>query len=131
MKSTLAKHYAAALFEACRKKPEAVQTIVKRFGELLKARHDLRLLPRIAGELDTYARKAEGLADVEIKSATPLSEAQAKALLQACGLKTEEVSLRTGTDQQIIGGMRVRIGDRLIDGSVRFRLSSLRQKLEA
>jgi F-type H+-transporting ATPase subunit delta len=131
MKNTPAKHYAAALFEACRKKPEAIRAVVKRFGELLKARHDLRLLPRIADELDAYARKAEGLTDVEIQSATPLSDAQAKTLLQARGLKTEEISLRTSTDPQIIGGMRVRIGDRLIDGSVRFRLSSLRQKLEA
>lgn len=130
MKNTPAKHYAAALFEACRKKPEATRTIVKRFGELLKARHDLRLLPRIADELDIYARKAEGLTDVEIQSATPLSESQAKALLQACGLKPEEVSLRTSTDPQILGGMRVRIGDRLIDGSLRFRLTSLQQKLE-
>ena len=129
MKNTLAKHYAAALFEACRKKPEAIRSVVKRFGELLKARHDLRLLPRIADELDTYARKAEGLTDVEIQSATPLSEAQARALLQACGFTIKEVSLRTSTDPHILGGMRVRIGDHLIDGSVKQRLNALQQKL--
>ena len=42
----------------------------------------------------------------------------------------QEVVLETAEDASIIGGIVVRVGDRIIDGSVRTRLEALRRRLQ-
>ena len=46
-------------------------------------------------------------------------------------LLDKEVVLTTRTDEEVLGGVLVKIGDRIIDGSARGRLRSLRQSVLA
>jgi F-type H+-transporting ATPase subunit delta len=72
-----------------------------------------------------------GVVTAEVISATALSPAQLKgvqtALAQALG-KTPEVSTRV--DSSLLGGLKVRVGSRLFDASLRSKLDSLKFALK-
>jgi F-type H+-transporting ATPase subunit delta len=83
--------------------------------------------------LEVYASLAAELRErlvAEVHVAVPLSEDQrarlAAALVAAYG---HEVHLNVVLDPQVVGGMSVRIGDELINGSVASRLNDLRRRL--
>jgi ATP synthase F1 delta subunit len=74
--------------------------------------------------------QAQGLVHVEVVSAVPLPEALQEALrakIESSLEKTVELSLTV--DEDILGGLRLRIGDRVADASVRHRLERLREVL--
>lgn len=87
------------------------RSIASYFRELLdEERHVLRALVTTAVELDTDRQAA------------------VKARLQTQTGQT--VELETRVDPSILGGMTVRVGDQLVDGSTRTRLRNLRSSLE-
>ncbi len=68
--------------------------------------------------------------DAEATTAIPLSPAQSEKLVQSLQTLTgKTVHLTAHVDSTMIGGVVVRIGDRVIDGSVRGRLARLEQQL--
>lgn len=75
--------------------------------------------------------KHRGVVTAEVVSAAPLSAAQLKgvqtALAQSLG-KTPEVSTRV--DPSLLGGLKVRVGSRLFDASLRSKLDSLKFALK-
>ena len=75
--------------------------------------------------------KHRGVVTAEVVSAAPLSATQLKsvqtALAQALG-KTPEVSTRV--DPSLLGGLKVRVGSRLFDASLRSKLDSLKFALK-
>ena len=75
--------------------------------------------------------KHRGVVTAEVVSAAPLSSVQRKgvqtALAQALG-KTPEVSTRV--DPSLLGGLKVRVGSRLFDASLRSKLDSLKFALK-
>jgi F-type H+-transporting ATPase subunit delta len=68
----------------------------------------------------------------EIRSAVDLTEDQrsrlAAALEEATG---QDVDVRVVVDPTVVGGLVARVGDQVIDGSVRHRLAQLRESLSA
>lgn len=89
------------------------------------------------GALDLIAREFQALADnqlgrirAEVVSAQPLSPATAKSLGLALQQSTgKQVVLEQRLDPAILGGMTVKVGSTLYDGSVRSRLEELRERL--
>lgn len=97
---------------------------------LLARRRALRLLPRIQGEFEAAADALQGLQRVEVLTAVPLDDrAQGRVAEGLKGMLGKEVRLATQVDPSILGGMVLRIGDRVIDGSARGRLQAMRQAL--
>ncbi|WP_184714528.1 F0F1 ATP synthase subunit delta [Caulobacter sp.] len=88
------------------------------------------LLGAIAAFVELSA-KHRGVVTAEVVSATALSAAQLKgvqtALAEALG-KTPEVSTRV--DPSLLGGLKVRVGSRLFDASLRSKLDSLKFALK-
>jgi F-type H+-transporting ATPase subunit delta len=88
------------------------------------------LLSMIAAYQDLAAR-ARGAVSAEVVTAVPMSAAQTKgvaaALRQALG-KDPEIATRV--DQSILGGIKVRVGSRLFDASLKSRLDSLKFALK-
>lgn len=100
------------------------------FVQLLIRNERLLLLPAVAQQFEVLRHKLEGTALAEITSAFELSESQVNDLVAALekkfGLKLKaEVTV----DSSLIGGVRVKVGDQVLDTSVQAQLAHMRDKL--
>ena len=100
--------------------------------ELLVLNDRLLLLPEIAEQFIALKNRHEGTAQAEITSAFELSEAQVKDLVAALenkfGLKLKP---HVTVDPSLIGGVRVAVGDQVLDTSVQAQLTRMRDMLAA
>jgi F-type H+-transporting ATPase subunit delta len=97
---------------------------------LLVARRRLRLIDQIVSEYQRLADAYQGLEHAEVTTAIPLDEEDKKRLSERLAeLTGTRIMLTTKVDPDVIGGFVVRIGDRLIDGSTKNKLDSLRKSL--
>jgi F-type H+-transporting ATPase subunit delta len=97
---------------------------------LLVRRGRIDLLPRVAAELRRMWEQRQGIVRAVVTSAAPLSESERDAVRDRLAAMTGgTVEIETQVDPSLLGGILVRIGDRLIDGSVRGRLERLRTRL--
>ncbi len=89
-----------------------------------------RDLPAIVDKLVERSAEERAEAVAEVRSAVPLDDQQrlrlADALSQATGKK---VSVKVVVDESVLGGIVARVGDTVIDGSVRHRLDQLKEAL--
>ncbi len=80
----------------------------------------------------SLVRRERGVALAEVRTALPLDDAQRTAVLDRLReLTNRQVEINEVVDESLIGGISVRIGDRLYDASVRSRLERLRTRLTA
>jgi F-type H+-transporting ATPase subunit delta len=99
---------------------------------LLVRRGRIEQLPRVAAEFARRDDARNGLTHATATSAVPLGDEEVRAIATRLEQLTgNRVALETNVDPSILGGVVVRIGDRLIDGSVRGRLERLRGRLAA
>jgi len=97
---------------------------------LLVDRRRTRALPYIASALREMADARKGLLRAEVTTAEPLSEGYYARLQKQLETMTgQRVVVERRTDPSLIGGVITRIGDRILDGSLRTRLQSLRDAL--
>lgn len=76
------------------------------------------------------ANKARNISDVQVTSAVELTKEEKKNMAAAMAKSTgKKVRLTYNVDKKLLGGVVVRIGDKVIDGSVRTRLQTLREHL--
>lgn len=104
----------------------------KNFIQLLSEESRLTVLPQIAELFALYQADYEKTIDVVAVSFRSISEQQKEAI----ALKLEKrlgrkVSVTTEIDPTLIGGLVIRAGDLVIDGSIRTRLQKLREQLIA
>jgi F-type H+-transporting ATPase subunit delta len=86
----------------------------------------LLLLPYISEQFQALKAQQEQTVNVEVTSAFELSEAEAAQLTKALSANlSREVNLSSTVDTNLIGGVVVRAGDTVIDGSVRSKLAQL------
>jgi F-type H+-transporting ATPase subunit delta len=105
---------------------------MRNFVRILIEAERLDVLPEMRTLFEQRKRDAEGVADVTIESATPLSDAQVAELTGALAKrfgKRIEASVRV--DPSLIGGARIAVGDTVIDGSVRSKLAAMAQALKS
>ena len=89
-----------------------------------------RDLPNIIDRLVARAAEARQHEVAEVTSAIPLTDEQQQRLAVALGNATrKKVEVRVTVDPSILGGIVARVGDTVIDGSVRHRLDLLKEKL--
>lgn len=99
---------------------------------LLAARGRIALLPAIAAEYKRLLDLERGVMPAIVTSAMPLEPADLAAVAARLGLVTgRTVEVEARLDPALIGGLTVRVGDQLIDASVRGRLERLRDRLVA
>jgi F-type H+-transporting ATPase subunit delta len=97
---------------------------------LLVRRGRFELLPAVIREFTRLHHRREGIVEAIVTSATPLEDSEVEALQQRLVAMTgSRVELQQQVDPDLLGGLQVRVGDRLIDGSVRGRLERLRAGL--
>lgn len=99
---------------------------------LLLRRGRASLLPRLSHEFRRLVNRSAGVVEATVASAVPLEEADVAALRARLeGMTGAHVRLAASIDPSLIGGLVVRVGDTMIDSSVRGRLERLREQLAA
>ena len=100
------------------------------FAMLLVDENRMSLLPDIRDSLRSLVEQAAGRVKASVTSARALSDQQLELVRQALSARTNSVvTLETSVDPDLIGGIVVRLGDLLLDGSLRTQLNSLRGSL--
>ena len=109
-----------------------VQPPVRNLVRILSERARIELLPAITAEYGRLLNRERGIATAVVTSATRLTDEERETLEQRLRSMTgSEVELEERLDESLIGGLTVRVGDRLYDASVRGRLERLRDQLIA
>lgn len=124
----LTTHKQAELFiELC---GDVVSAPMANFLRVLAANRRLTLLPEISDQFAALRAAREKSIDVHVISAFELSQDARDRLADVLGRKLErEVRLSNETDSSLLGGLLIRAGDTVIDGSVRGRLNKLAEAL--
>ncbi len=87
-------------------------------------------LPEVANRLAEMSAEQESRVVAEVRSATELDEATRRRLEESLSRATgKRVEVRTVVDHTLMGGLVARVGDTVIDGSLRHRFEELRQLL--
>jgi F-type H+-transporting ATPase subunit delta len=87
-------------------------------------------LPQIAAEFSRLVNRRNNVVEAVVTSAAPLTAGESDAIgARVRAMTGSGVTLRTEVDPGLIGGLTVRIGDQLLDASVRGRLERLRDEL--
>jgi F-type H+-transporting ATPase subunit delta len=99
---------------------------------LLLRRGRIDLLPSVAREFRALFEKRQGIVRATVISATPLADDEQNTLREKLSqMAGGDVEMTIEVDPGILGGVIVRLGDRMLDGSVRGRLERLRSRLAA
>jgi F-type H+-transporting ATPase subunit delta len=96
------------------------------FIRLLAENHRLGALPAIAALFKDARADAEKIMTVQVTSAAPLKKAYQEKLVKALTRRlSRAVELQCEVNQDLLGGVIVRAGDLVIDGSIRGKLGRL------
>lgn len=98
----------------------------RNFVQVLVANDRLGLLPEIHALYDGLRREHEGILEAKIISALPIDDSQLKTLVARLeGKYRRKVSAAVEIDPRLIGGVRIVIGDKVIDATVRGKLDAM------
>ena len=98
--------------------------------KLMLRRGRIDQLPRVSAEFRRLDNARQGIVPATATTAAPLSQDDVRALVGRLEQMTGgRIELVLQVDPSLLGGLVVRVGDRLIDGSVRGRLERLRNQL--
>lgn len=101
------------------------------FVRVLAENRRLELLPEIAAQYDVLKNDRQGVVEAEVVSAFPMSDAQLAELVAQLEQKTgKRVKVEVSVDPELIAGVRIVIGDKVIDGSARAQLNALEAALK-
>lgn len=100
------------------------------FLKLLANKKRAGLLPEVIEEFHALLDEKKGVVNVEVKSAVKLGDDQAKELVNGLASYTgKKIRAKMTLDEALIGGVTVKIGDTILDGSVRHQLVLLKHAL--
>ncbi|AEI78883.1 ATP synthase subunit delta [Cupriavidus necator N-1] len=120
----------AELFLSVLKSP--LNDEARRFVKLLVDNGRLTVMPEIAEQFHVLKNAREGSSDVEITSAFPLEGSQLNDLVAALERKFgRKLYAKVAVDPSLIGGVSVKVGDEVLDTSVRTRLAAMQATLTA
>lgn len=102
---------------------------LKIFLKVLSDRGRLDCLREVSIEARRLLNELRNRTAVEVTTAKPLTDDERNSLVHELQLKLScEIDLQQKVDEDILGGIVVRVGDKVIDGSVRNRLREMRSQ---
>ena len=102
------------------------------FVRVLAENGRLEVLGEIRAQYEVLRNEREGVVEAEISSAFDMDAAQLADLVARLEKKTgRKVKARVSVDKSLIGGVKIAIGDKVIDGSARAQLGALETALKA
>ncbi|QWE14605.1 F0F1 ATP synthase subunit delta [Polynucleobacter sp. AP-Sving-400A-A2] len=106
---------------------------VASFLSLVNQSHRLSAMPEIALQFEAMKNQSEGAAEVMITSAFPLEGSALNDLLSSLKKRFGGKELRPTiqVDPELIGGVRIQVGDEVMDSSVKAQLAQMQASLGA
>jgi F-type H+-transporting ATPase subunit delta len=102
----------------------------RNLARLLVERGRHAVLPQVLEQYDVFADRESGVLRAEVTTAVPVdAELEQRIRTELASRLGGDVQTTVHQDPSILGGLVIRIGDRVIDGSVRTRLAQLQQAL--
>ncbi|MEK7570587.1 MAG: ATP synthase F1 subunit delta [Patescibacteria group bacterium] len=131
MRKASIRQYAEAYLGAAKAAPQKEQAkIANRLVTVLARQRQLRLVPRIAAELERLIAEQGGPLVVQVRSAKTLTAAEdtelAKNLEKALDRK---VKIRHVHEAKLLAGVKIQVGDKLIDNALSSRFANLKAHL--
>ncbi|HAV10101.1 MAG TPA: hypothetical protein DCX22_00545 [Dehalococcoidia bacterium] len=97
---------------------------------VLISKDKLKYIDQISKEYEMLLDEYNGIRHAEVTTATPIDDAEMKSISNKLeSFIGGKVTIHARVDPALIGGTVIRIGDSLIDGSIRNRLDSLKREL--
>jgi len=110
----------------------ALSPLTQDFVELLFDKRRIEVLRELGAAFHRRALEERGVAEGVVESARPLAEAELLELARALGPRLgKQLTLANRTVPELVGGVRVLVGSKMLDASVRGRLEGLRKDLMA
>jgi F-type H+-transporting ATPase subunit delta len=107
-----------------------IDDLLLHFMQVVNAKHRLNLLPSILDAFVKLVDQKRGVIEVEAHVAAALDEASAARVAEGIGQALGgRVVLHQKVEPGLIGGIKIRVGDRVIDGSVAAQLRQFRRQL--
>ena len=101
------------------------------FLKLLVQNKRLSLVPYIAKIFEEYKAEDEGYVEVEVTTAYPFSKEDKQNFASKLEKSlSKKVHMNVSVDKSLIGGVLVRAGDKVIDGSIRGQLQHMQKALQ-
>lgn len=110
-----------------------VSSVVYRFLRVVNDKHRLAALPGIVKAFSEMLAERQGIVEADVWVPTKLADDQLETVRErlARAFDAKQVVVHQYEDPSLIGGLKVRIGDTLIDGSVASQLRRLRRQMVA
>jgi F-type H+-transporting ATPase subunit delta len=109
---------------------EGADETLGNFLELLLENHRMPVAFRVRREFDRLWEEANDLLPVQITSAVALDESVSRRIGDEIGRQTgKQVELTSTVDPDVIGGIVLRVGNSILDASIRNRLETLRKQV--
>jgi F-type H+-transporting ATPase subunit delta len=109
---------------------DGVDPVVANFLAVLVENHRMPAVFRVRREYDALWELENQRLPVTVTSAVALDEATVKAIGDAIGQQTgQQVELTADVDPDVLGGLIVRVGNSILDASIRNRLENLRKQV--
>jgi F-type H+-transporting ATPase subunit delta len=106
--------------------------IIRNFLFVMVDNQRTPLLPQMLETFQAVLQQRQGVAEASVVSATSLNDGQKSQLQQTFEKLTgKKIQAKYSQDPALLGGVQVRIGDTIYDGSLRNRLNQMRARLAA
>ncbi len=97
---------------------------------MIAKRGAVRVLPQVYLRFQELSDAAQGVVRVQVTSAIELTDADQKRITEQLAMSLgKEVRITTAVKPELLGGLVIRVGDRVIDGSAQQRLQALKGTL--
>ncbi len=124
------RQYAQALHEALAETtPKDQDIVIQNFIEVLKAKGDLAEYEKIIAAYEVYDREQRGVTEVEVTTAEGSTKVNKSLIDDLNQIVGNDIEVKEKVDSNLIGGVVIRAGDTLIDGSIKNQLDQLQKNL--
>lgn len=136
-RKTSNKQLAQALYEVTEGvKGEQLHKAITEFAKLLVRVHKITRANNIIQEFERYSKKQQGVVEIEVQSVRKLEEKTLNQLKKVFFTKSistsneeDGVEISEKVDESLLGGIKVRTEDKILDGSLKTQLNQLKQSL--
>jgi len=124
--------YAKTLYEITKgKNHQEIDGMVSGFFQLLRKNNQIKLVPKVIKSFNDIWNKEENIVEAEVITREKLSETLEHKLKNYIKDKyqAEKVLINNKVDENIKGGVIIKVGDEVLDGSISAQLADLKKQL--